>query len=877
MPKTVDLLSLNFIFTENSFIVDTHEGELSDHAKEWSARFDNDRYDALYQLSFSEKESWFAPSMLFLHRLSDAFIRALTRLPELELLRERAIIVPDTDVIYELLESLPYGIGTEHVNEAWIENIFRKLNEVYARELSAYVGTAELYLVEKNQKLRVPGRIFFHLVENKNEDMPFAFMATYATKIDGGHVKHLPLRYALSEYESDHTKLLTLISSLGKAAQKSDLISAFMESGELFHPLKLTADEAYVFLKEIPLYEESGILCRIPNWWKRSASSVSITVSIGSKKPSNVGFQALLTMLPQLSVDGTELSAEEVSELLLQVEGLAFLKGKWVEINHEKLQSVLEIYKNVLVASEEGVTLADALRMELNPTQLLKTESDGVQITNGEWLRELRQQMKNPQRLEKADLPDSFNATLRPYQETGWSWLSYMRSLGFGACLADDMGLGKTVQVLALLEQLHTSAGGPILLVVPASLIGNWQKEIHRFAPDIEYKVLHGKTSKQLDLDFDSTTFLTITTYAMVSRLETLRTIQWDMIILDEAQAIKNPGAKQTKSIKLLKGSTRIALTGTPIENNLSDLWSLFDFINSGLLGTSKEFSGFAKKLTDDPTGYSRLKNIVSPFILRRLKTDKSIINDLPDKSEMRTYISLSKKQTVLYRKLVSEFAESLEKTDGIQRKGMILAAIQKLKQICNHPDQYLGQGAFIPNESGKFDTLRELCETIYEKRERVLIFTQFREMTEPLNRYLESIFHKKGLILHGGVPVKKRTELVDCFNGEDYVPYMVLSLKAGGVGLNLTAANHVIHFDRWWNPAVENQATDRAFRIGQKKNVMVYKMISTGTIEEKIDAMIAEKSKLLDDVIGSGGETWITEMSDADLLRMLKLEGEVN
>lgn len=315
-------------------------------------------------------------------------------------------------------------------------------------------------------------------------------------------------------------------------------------------------------------------------------------------------------------------------------------------------------------------------------------------------------------------------------------------------------------------------------------------------------------------------------------------------------------------------------MTGTPIENDLTNLWSLFDFLNKGLLGTSSEFRDFSKKLSDDKQGYQKLKGIVSPFILRRVKTDKNVIADLPEKLEQTEYISLSKKQTVLYRKQVSELERILsDEQSKMQRRGAVLAAILKLKQICNHPDQFLGQTAFDPSESGKFAMLKEICETIYEKRERVLIFTQYREITEQLAQYLEKIFHRKGLIIHGGVPAKKRSKLVDEFNGENYVPFMVLSVKAGGTGLNLTAANHVIHFDRWWNPAVEDQATDRAFRIGQKNNVLVHKLVSKGTVEEKIDELIKSKRELSYNIIGSDGEKWITEMSDRELLKLLRLE----
>ena len=316
----------------------------------------------------------------------------------------------------------------------------------------------------------------------------------------------------------------------------------------------------------------------------------------------------------------------------------------------------------------------------------------------------------------------------------------------------------------------------------------------------------------------------------------------------------------------------RSAMTGTPIENELANLWSLFDFLDKGLLGTSAEFHDYCAGLREHPEGYARLKAMISPFMLRRLKSDKRIISDLPDKWETVDYVGLSKKQVVLYRKLVADLEERLKEAEGIERRGLVLASILKLKQICNHPDQYLGQQEFAPGDSGKFQMLQELCETIYEKRERVLVFTQFKEITGYLAEFLETIFHTKGYVIHGGTPAAKRTQIVETFQGEDYVPFVVLSVKAGGTGLNLTGANHVIHFDRWWNPAVENQATDRAYRIGQTRNVMVHKLVCQGTIEEKIDAMLSAKRELAEQVIGSGGEKWITEMSNEELMSVLRL-----
>ena len=624
-----------------------------------------------------------------------------------------------------------------------------------------------------------------------------------------------------------------------------------MESGELFHPLGLTAAEAYAFLRDAEAIEAAGILCRVPNWWKRGSGQVAMQVRLGEEKPSMLGFDALVSMKPELTVDGVALTGAEIRKLLAQTEGLALLKGKWVVVDHARLRALLASMEKY----EGSVTLLEALRMEtgIGETQDIDI---GPLVTNGKWLGTMFAKLRQPAGMRGRRVPATVKATLRPYQK------------------ADDMGLGKTLQVLTWLDDMRRSDPETrVLLIVPASLLGNWKKEAERFTPAIEVQILHGMTSAAMKELASSPPFLTITTYGMVSRLAALQERRWSAVILDEAQAIKNPGTKQTRAIKKLQADQRVAMTGTPIENDLTNLWSLFDFLNKGLLGSSDEFNLFAKQLEKNPEGYQKLKNMVSPFILRRVKTDKSIIADLPDKLETIDYTDLSAKQIVLYRKQVSELEKAISEAEGMQRRGIVLSAITKLKQICNHPDQFLGQETYDPKESGKFAMLREICETIYEKRERVLVFTQYREITEHLAEFLEQIFHAKGLVLHGGTRVKRRQEMAEAFNGEDYVPFMVLSVKAGGTGLNLTGANHVIHFDRWWNPAVENQATDRAFRIGQTKDVVVHKMVCTGTIEERIDTLISSKKELSENVIGAGGETWITELGDKELMELLRLK----
>ena len=860
---------LQFIFTEKDFYPDVQAAECTKENQVWLENFQQDRYSTLYQMGFGEREKNLTATGGYLYLLASTYLKMLTSLPELEIAREQAAPEPTKDQIENLLHAVPFAIGAEYITEKWICNIFKRLTEVFAEEVAAYEGTVELYLTEKSQHLHVPERIFFHLVESKEDGFPFAFLATYATTGEDGKVKHVPLKYALTEYGTEREKLLALLSCLNRAAAVSELIAGFMERGEMFHPLRLTAEEAYAFLKDIEQIEETGILCRIPNWWKKKSALVSMSVSLGEKKPSMLGFDTLVSVQPKLTADGMVLTEDDIRMLLAQTEGLALLKGKWIEVDHRRLRELLAQMEE----APEQVTLLEAMQMELgNPGGKADV---GPIISNGKWLSGLLANLRKPDNIRKLALPKSFHATLRPYQKSGYTWLNYMDKLGFGACLADDMGLGKTVQVLAYLEKLRKSKkNARALLVIPASLLGNWQKEAAKFSPEMDVLLLHGKTAPNLTKIFqEQKSFLTITTYGMAARIKELQDVEWDCVVLDEAQAIKNPGTKQTREIKKLKSRMRIIMTGTPIENDLTNLWSLFDFLNKGLLGGSEEFREYCKELEEHPEGYLKLKTMVSPFMLRRVKTDKNIISDLPEKLETVDYVTLTKKQIVLYRKVVADMERLIRETDGIKRSGIVLTTIMKLKQICNHPDQYLGQSAYAEKESGKLQLLKEICETIFEKRERVLVFTQFKEITEYLADFLNGIFHTKGYVLHGGTPVAKRGKIVEEFQGESYVPFLVVSVKAGGTGLNLTKANHVIHFDRWWNPAVENQATDRAFRIGQKKNVMVHKLVCEGTIEEKIDAMINSKKELAENVIGSGGEKWITEMSNEELMSMLRLD----
>jgi len=865
------------IFTEAGFWLDIQQTKekAAFFSQEWLAKFAKNPAEALFHFGFFNDADKLSPTLSFLHQLSTRFIHHLAQDATIELTRV-ATEISDDDVI-KLLNYAPFALGSEFITATWIRQIFSQLAYIFNEKIQDHRQSVEDFLKAQSAEIQVAGRVYFHLVESKSTDYPFAFLATYATKKSGDlQVSHLPLKHALVEYESDQEKLIAMLACVSKVADRSPFISQFMETGELFSPLKLTEQEAYAFLTEVAMYEASGVMCRIPNWWRKKAVVPKLSVSIGNTAPAYVNMESLLSFSPEFFLDGEKITRAEIEALMSQSNGLALLKGKWIEVDHDKLTNLLNAYDQAQkLASSEELTLADAMRAQLQIEQLVNVGENTVEIevSQGQWLKALKNRMLAPAEIESLDVGADFLATLRHYQQEGFDWLRLMNSLGFGALLADDMGLGKTVQILALLEHKRQTENAKTLLIVPTSLINNWQLEIRKFAPKLNFRILQ-TTKENVEISKNDQTHLYITTYGMAVRLEQLQAFNWDLVILDEAQAIKNPGTKQAKTIKSIPSSTRIAMTGTPIENKLADLWSLFDFLNNGMLGSAKEFSTFAKKLAEKGD-YHRLKDIVNPFILRRLKTDKSVISDLPDKIESNTYPTLSKKQIVLYKKLTEELAKHLadDQIEGIARKGMILASITKFKQICNHPDQYLGQTGFKASESGKFEQLTEICETICQKRERVLVFTQFKEMTTPIATHLEAIFGRQGLVLHGATTVKKRGELVEAFSSDEYIPFMVLSLKAGGVGLNLTNANHVVHFDRWWNPAIENQATDRAFRIGQQKNVLVHKFVTKGTIEEKIDQMIATKQQLSQDIIAASGENWLTEFNNDELIDLFSLD----
>jgi superfamily II DNA or RNA helicase len=799
--------------------------------------------------------------------------------------------------LVQLVEQAPPMRGSEFFDVQLLEKLWAEFGMLVTRE-SESAGAAA-WLKSLNPLWHTVGRVTFHLAENKQSpERPFAFLATYTHRLsERGKPQHLPLARALQEYSGTKNKaaLAALLVPVQRAAEKSVLIRELLESRRLFQPLAWFPQDAYRFLNQIPVLEESGLLVRVPDWWKsRRPPRPQVKVTIGENKTRTMSLEGMLDFSVEMALDGEKLTAAERRQLMAAKEGLVLLKGKWVEVDQERLGQVLEHWRKIEktggeISFLEGMRLLSGISGTTQEDPTIQTEARlWSEVVPGEWLKGMLSAMRDPSQIQGFDPGKDLKAELRNYQAEGVRWLWWMSKLGLGACLADDMGLGKTIQTIALLLQLRRETNQktrqvPSLLVAPASLLANWKQELARFAPTLSFMIVHPSEMSDGHLKELAekggqqglgNVDLVITTYGMLLRSVFFEKNQWRLVVLDEAQAIKNPSSRQTVSVKKLKAQSRIALTGTPIENRLGDLWSLFDFICPGLLGSATEFNRIVKRLSDDQTHhFGPLRDLTKPYILRRLKTNKQIISDLPDKTEMAAWCALSKAQAALYEQSVDELGKRLETATGIQRRGIVLAFIMRFKQICNHPSHWLGDSQFDLAGSGKFLRLSEIGEEIAERQEKVLIFTQFKEMTQPLAVSLQKIFGKPGLILHGGTAVKERQRLVEEFQRDGGPPFFVLSLKAGGTGLNLTAASHVIHFDRWWNPAVENQATDRAFRIGQKKNVLVHQFVCRGTLEEKIHHLIEEKKGLASEWLEGGEEKLLTEMPDDELLRFVALD----
>lgn len=639
----------------------------------------------------------------------------------------------------------------------------------------------------------------------------------------------------------------------------------------------LDVGEAFAFLTEkAALLEDQGIVVQLPSWWVRARKKGRVTLRAQMRSPvptSGITVRNLITFDWQVALGGAEVTREELTALATHKAPLVRVRGKWMQVSATDIQAALDFWKK---QGNRPATLGDAARLAFDPNPAFNgLEVDRVKMDS--WLSEAFLHLRQGQKLdEELPPPAGLNATLRPYQARGYAWLSFLSRFGLGACLADDMGLGKTIQTLALLQRdwIANPQGGPVLVICPTSVIGNWRHEAQQFTPDLPVLVHHGGGRNKAEAFIADAPrhAIIISSYSLLHRdLMHLKDVTWRGIVLDEAQNIKNPETKQAKAARELAAGYRLALTGTPVENSVGDLWSIMDFLNPGLVGSYTDFTRtflIPIQTLKDRAAMSRLKRLTGPFILRRLKSDPTIIADLPDKLEMTVYCTLTKEQASLYEAVLRDMETRLKLAEGIQRRGIILATLTRLKQVCNHPAQFLGDHSKLPGRSGKLARLDAMLEEALAEGDRALIFTQFAEMGELLRQHLAATFGNAPLYLNGQTPQPDREKIVKNFQNSSGPPLLILSLKAGGLGLNLTRANHVFHFDRWWNPAVENQATDRAYRIGQTQTVQVHKFVCSGTLEERIAAMIEDKQSLAAQIVGNG-EGWLTELS-TDQLRSI-------
>lgn len=705
-----------------------------------------------------------------------------------------------------------------------------------------------------------------------------------------------------------------LLGELGRASRIYQKLEKALEDSEP-ESLELGTRQAYQFLREFAtILAEQGFGIQTPDWWDSPLAKLGVRLRLesdtlekvmapgggaaGAANSPQLGMSALVRYRWEIALGDAALSLAEFEKLAARKSPLVRMNGRWVEVRPEDVQSAIKF-----VREHPGgeMKVGDALRM----AYASDPRETGVHITGLEatgWVAALMNAEAATQQLEMIRPPERFHGTLRPYQVRGVSWMAFLERIGLGLCLADDMGLGKTIQLLALMaferEQMQAAMAKlppgsvvqtvkPTLLVVPMSVVGNWLHETKRFCPELKVLTHHG--ADRLDeakfVDEARSSDMVITTYSLAHRdRELLTRVEWGRVVLDEAQYIKNPAAKQSQAVRAITAERRVALTGTPVENRLSELWSIMDFLNPGYLGSAGSFRtrfSLGIERYRDKAKLEQLKGLVRPFILRRLKSDPTVVADLPEKVESKEFCPLTSEQATLYEQCVQRMLAEVERSEGIQRRGLVLSALIKLKQICNHPSQLLkdwSEGGLTPpkfERSGKCIRLLEMLEEVLAEGDQALVFTQFRQMGNILMSLLRHHLDRDVIFLHGGSTQKERVDMVERFQkGDGRHPILLISLKAGGVGLNLTAASHVFHFDRWWNPAVENQATDRAYRIGQTRTVQVHKFVVRGTLEERIDQMIEQKTELAENIIGSG-ERWLTELDTSQLRELLTLRND--
>ncbi len=792
------------------------------------------------------------------------------------------------------LEGMPPMAGVP-VSASMLHSWMAGLAPALCRAAAHDACSPEEWLSRLGEGWRQLGTLCFHLAENAGEDAlntPFAFLATFIHTVgQEGHPRHAPLGLAARLLADDRPAFLSLLRPLRQAAEGSPFLAELINSQAVYRPCAWTARQAYDFLTAAPVLEACGIELRMVNLWKTLPPRVELEVKLdlggGSEstplKAPELNIHSLLHFVPRVALGGYSLSEEELNELMAGEDGLVRFRGEWVRLDREHLQKLLNSWRQAARMAAGGIPLMVGLRYLLGKRRSalpnLPPVEDGVTLAAGERLEAALSRLSMG--AVEPELPPELARMLRGYQREGVRFLLSVTSAGFGACLADDMGLGKTIQLIAWLTHLHRQGAldeGAALIIAPASLLSNWQEELARFAPQLRTLILHPYVLSAAEAELMvhapqqllSRAHVALTTYGMATRNAQLSRCGFPALVLDEAQAIKNAASQRTQAILRLgqQSPRRVALTGTPVENGLGELRTLFEFLNPGLLGTEKEFAAFVRSMGSD---YTPLRRLVRPFLLRRLKSDPGLLPELPGKTEQPAYCLMTPEQARLYAREVENLQAVIHEPDPQARLALVLPIIGRLKQICNHPAQYRGEQFCDPALSGKMTRLGHLAREVAAAGDCCLVFTQYRSLIEPLHDFLMGIFGAPGLTLHGGTPLEERQQRVAAFQHAGGPRFFVLSLKAAGTGLTLTRARHVIHFDRWWNPAVENQASDRAYRIGQTQPVLIHPLITRGSIEENIHHMLRRKTAMADSLLAGGLEKLLMQLDAEELMALVK------
>lgn len=875
---------------ENREVVILPSGRPVMAAAPFDRLFEQGADHGLFALATAGWDAPLGPAAFFLRRMARD---ALTRLAHAAVERPDDMgsvldsLIPPAGEQTALAEQFPPVPGGEYITPAVIAGWLSDLRTLLKCEMTARNILPTAWLHGLGAPWNQIGKVFFHLAENRDDatgNRPFAFMATFAHQSAADNqIRHLPLSTALNLYADNHAALLAVLQPLREAAKTAPFLNGLVESGRIYSPLAWSASEARDFLQESAACEQAGIMVRMVNLWKQAPPALQVTVTADTEergrtaRSAGLSVHSLLRFSVSATLGGRNLTPEEVEELLRNGDGLIRFKGEWVRVDAQKVQDLMHRWnKAAQMMNALGIPLVQGLRLLVNgPAARLPglPEPDAdCRITPGRGVQQALHLLDGTEPVPVPELPPHLLHVMRPYQREGAAFLYRATERGFGVCLADDMGLGKTLQTIAWLDMLRREGklnGTPALIVAPASLLDNWQEEAARFAPELHMRLMHPSStdSWQPGKGGEPTCHAVVTTYGMAVRTPELADLYFPSIVLDEAQAVKNASSAKSKAIRALHGDRRAALSGTPVENSLKELWSLMDFLNPGLLGDQKGFETFTRSLDQD---YAPLRRLIRPFILRRMKTDPAIAPELPDKTEIPAYCRLTPEQAALYQTQIDALHAMLDEPDPAARLMLILPVLARLKQICNHPAQFQGTDDYTPGRSGKFQRLQALCSSIAARQEKAILFTQFRSIIPHLHDLLAPVFGRTGLVLHGGTPIPERQGIVTAFQKESGPPFCILSLKAAGTGLTLTQASHVIHVDRWWNPAVENQATDRAYRIGQRRNVLVHRLICRGTIEDRIDAMLRSKSRMAEDVLSFHPEQWLMNMTAGELKDLL-------